>query len=157
MLYHKNADADGTPWNTASVLGGLDGAKSAHTANCSSKISYKSGTRHAKSAIIEATDPHGGQWRAELTSKFNFYMSGIGYGHPEWGHGMYRGENALGYDTYDLTTLNENDPRFQHVQAFVTARLFGPDGEREGAGVLEQLVIGAYAPHGLTGIFDPAP
>jgi len=157
MLYHKNADADGTPWNTASVLGGVGDGKPTRMASCSSRIVYKSGTRHAKSAIIEANDPYGRQWRAELTSKFNFYMSGIGYGHPEWGHGMYRSENALGYDTYDLSSLNENDPRYQHVQAFVTAKLSGPDVEREGAGVLEQLVVGTYAPHGLTGIFDPAP
>jgi hypothetical protein len=157
MLYHRNADADGTPWNTASVLGGLGDAKAMHMASCASKIVYKPGTRHAQGAIIEAINPDGAQWRAELTPRFNFYMAGIGYMHPEWGHGMYRGENALGYDTYDLATLNENDPRFQHVQAFVTAKLFGPDGEREGAGVLEQLVVGAYTPHGLTGIFDPAP
>jgi hypothetical protein len=78
--------------------------------------------------------------------------------HPEWGHGMYRGDNAVGYDTYDLATVNENDPRFQHIQAFVTAKLKGSGGvAREGAGVLEQLVVGAYKPHGLTGIFDPAP
>jgi hypothetical protein len=54
--------------------------------------------------------------------------------------------------------VNENDPRFQHIQAFVTAKLRGPGGiVRGGAGVLEQLVVGAYKPHGLTGIFDSAP
>ena len=44
---------------------------------------------------------------------------------------------------YDTAEVNENDPRFQHVQAFRTATLKGPGMEREGAGVLEQLVIGA--------------
>jgi hypothetical protein len=70
---------------------------------------------------------------------------------------MYRGDNSLGYDTLDLANVNENDPRYQHIQALVSARLTGPDGTREGMGILEQLVIGAYKPHGLTGIFDPAP
>ncbi len=84
-------------------------------------------------------------------------MSGIGYGHPEWGHGHYKGESALGYDSYETASVNENDPRFQHIQAIVTARLNGPGVERVGAGVLEQLAVGAYQPHGLTGIFDPAP
>jgi hypothetical protein len=157
MLYHKNADGEGVPWNTASVLGSLGDARATHLTSCTSEIIYKSGTRHASGAVLEAIAPSGELWRAELTPRFNFYMSGIGYMHPEWGHGMYRGENALGYDTYDLATLNENDPRFQHVQAFVTAELYGPGVERAGAGVLEQLVVGAYAPHGLTGIFDPAP
>lgn len=84
-------------------------------------------------------------------------MSGIGYMHPEWGHGLYKGQSALGYDTYDLATLDETQPLFLHVQAFVTARLAGPDGERVGAGVLEQLVIGPHAPSGFTSLLDPAP
>jgi hypothetical protein len=157
MLYHKNADENGIPWNTASVLGALGDAAPSHMTNCASKISYKQGTRHAQGAVLETVDADGGKWEVELTPRFQFYMSGIGYMHPEWGHGMYRGDNAVGYDTYDLATVNENDPRFQHVQAFVTAKLKGPGTECQGAGVLEQLVVGAYKPHGLTGIFDPAP
>jgi hypothetical protein len=157
MLYHRNADGDGAAWNTASVLGALGDAKPAHMAACHSTIRYKQGTRHAQSATIDLVDAKGAAWQVELTPKFQFYMSGIGYMHPEWGHGMYRGDDALGYDTYDLSSLNENEPRFQHVQAFVTARLSGPGVTREGTGVLEQLVVGRYAPHGLDGIFDPAP
>jgi hypothetical protein len=156
MLYHKNADADGAPWNTASVIGPLGDTKPAHMASCNSTIRYKQGTRHAQSAVIDVVDRQGAAWQVEIEPRFQFYMSGIGYLHPEWGHGMYRGENALGYDTYTLAEVNENDPRFQHVQAFVKARLKGPGVTREGAGVLEQLVIGEYAPHGLKGIFDPA-
>jgi hypothetical protein len=157
MLYHLNAEGSGRPWNTASVIGGLGSAEPEHMQSCASKIEYKSGTRHAKRAIIDVRDAKGAEWRAELTPKFNFYMSGIGYGHPEWGHGQYKGENALGYDSYETAGVNENDPRFQHIQAIVEARLTGPGVDAKGVGVLEQLVIGAYAPHGLTGILDPAP
>jgi len=157
MLYHINAGAEGRPWNTASVIGELDQAAPLHMASCRSQIEYRAGTRHAKRAVIEAADASGGMWRAELVPRFQFYMSGIGYMHPEWGHGMYKGENALGYDTYDLAAVNENDPRFLHVQAFVTARLHGPGTERKGVGVLEQLVIGAHAPSGFKDLLDPAP
>lgn len=157
MLYHNNADAKGRPWNTASVIGGLGEAEPTHMASCHSRVEYKSGTRHAKACVIETVDPKGGVWRAELTPRFNFYMSGIGYTHPEWGHGHYKGENALGYDTYDLAKIDETVPLYWHVQAFSTARLFGPDVERVGAGVLEQLVMGAYEPHGFTGLMDQAP
>jgi len=157
MLYHINADADGKPWNTASVMGALGASEPEHMTSCRSRVVYKSGTRHASGAIIEIADSRGERWRAELTPRFQFYMSGIGYMHPEWGHGHYKGENALGYDIYDLASVNENDPRFWHVQAFVTARLFGPDVERVGAGVLEQLVIGAHAPSGFKELFDVAP
>ena len=37
------------------------------------------------------------------------------------------------------------------------ARLTGPDGTRDGAGVLEQLVVGPFAPAGFKDILDPAP
>ncbi len=157
MLYHLNADGSGKPWNTASVIGNLGDSDAVHMASCSSHIDFKSGTRHAKRAAIEATDPEGGRWRAELVPQFNFSMSGIGYGHPEWGHGMYKGEKALGYDRYALADVNEMDPRFLHVQAFVTAHLQGPGVERNGRGVLEQLVLGPYAPSGFKDILDPAP
>ena len=157
MLYHNNADETGKPWNTASVIGALGDTKPVHMESCSSQLAFKSGTRHAKSAVIEACEANGAAWRAPLAPKFNFYMSGIGYMHPEWGHGMYKGENALGYDSYELAKVNENDPRFLHVQAFVSARLSGPDGERKGAGVLEQLIIGPHAPSGFKEILDTAP
>lgn len=157
MLYHINADANGKPWNTASFVGLLGTEPPLHMTSCASKIAYKSGTRHAKLAVIETMDASGGAWRAELTSRFHFYMSGIGYMHPEWGHGHWKGENALGYDTYDLAAVDENDPRFWHVQAFVTAQLTGPGIERAGAGVLEQLVIGAHAPSGFKELMDVAP
>jgi hypothetical protein len=156
MLYHINADAEGKPWNTASVMGTI-GGEVMHMRHCTSRLDYKSGTRHAKAALIEAQDASGGKWRAELRPRFNFYMSGIGYLHPEWGHGVYKGENVLGYDTYDLARVNENDPRFWHVQAFVTAQLFGPGVECAGAGVLEQLVIGPHAPSGFKELMDTAP
>ncbi len=157
MLYHNNADDTGKPWNTASVIGGLGDAEPTHMASCKARIEYKSGTRHAKACVIETVDAKGGEWRAELTPRFNFYMSGIGYGHPDWGHGHYKGETALGYDTLELAKVDEKVPLYWHVQAFSTARLFGPGIERVGAGVLEQLVIGTHAPSGFTGLMDMAP
>ena len=93
-----------------------------------------------------------------MSPKFNFYMSGVGYGHPEWGHGRFQGSPLkVGYDSFKTADVNENDPQFQHVQAFVEAKLTGPNVSTSGTGVLEQLAIGAYEPHGLKGIFDPAP
>jgi hypothetical protein len=157
LLYHNNADGAGKPWNTASVIGPAGVGEAEHMAACWSQIDYKPGTRHARHAVIETRDARGGEWRATLAPKFNFYMSGIGYGHPEWGHGRYHGELRVGYDAYKIAEVNENEPQFQHIQAFATATLTGPNVNTSGTGVLEQLVVGAFAPHGLTGIFDPAP
>jgi hypothetical protein len=61
------------------------------------------------------------------------------------------------YDTFRTDEVNENLPHFQHIQAFVTAKFTGPGVDTNGVGILEQLVIGAFEPHGLKGILDPAP
>jgi len=116
MLFHINADETGKPWNTASVIGTLGDAEPMHMASCKAEIDYKSGTRHAKHCVIETVDAEGGAWRAELAPHYNFYMSGIGYTHPEWGHGHYKGESALGYDTIETASADEKVPLFWHVQ-----------------------------------------
>ncbi len=154
MLYHDNADASGKAWNTASVIGMTGEADPVHMDSCRAKLDFKSGTRHAKAAVIETTDPDGNAWRVELEPKYNFYMNGIGYMNPEWGHGHYKGENALGYDEIETASANESDPRNLHIQAISRAKLTGPNGVvREGIGVLEQLIIGPHAPSGFKDVF----
>jgi hypothetical protein len=156
-LYHNNADAGGKPWNSAAVIGLTGENEAVHMAQCACTLDFKSGTRHAKAATIALSDPDGGAWKIELEPLYNFYMSGIGYMNPDWGHGHYKGETALGYDEYETAKVNENDPRFLHVQAISRARLTGPAITREGIGVLEQLIIGPHAPSGFKDIFDTAP
>jgi hypothetical protein len=157
-LYHNNADANGASWNTHAVLSATGDALPLHMAGCSSELQFKSGTRHAKGATIRMTDAAGASYRIDLQPKWNFYMSGLGYMHPEWGHGRYRGELAVSYDVVETAKVNESEGLYQHVQAFSSAKLTGPNGlERVGHGVLEQLIIGAHAPSGLTGLLDPAP
>ena len=103
------------------------------------------------------SDDAGKAYRLELEPQWNFYMSGLGYTHPEWGHGRYRGELAVGYDAIETAKVNESEFHFLHVQAFSHARLTGPDGfERKGRGVLEQLIIGPHRPSGFAALTDGA-
>lgn len=159
--YHINAKADGTPWNESAVLTpvGTDGfVDHARMAKASSKMHFKSGTRHAKHAEIFMSDEAGDDYHIDLTPQYNFQMAGLGYTHPEWGHGRYHGELAVGYETFDLASLNPNEMHHLHVQAFCTAALTLPDGSvRKGIGILEQLIMGAHAPSGFTDLFDVAP
>lgn len=156
-LYHNNADGEGKPWNTHAVMALTGENAESHMASCSSDITFKSGTRHAKAATIRMSDAQGRPYQIELTPQWNFYMSGLGYTHPEWGHGRYRGELAIGYDSYETAKVAEGDFPFLHVQAFSRAVLTGPDGlERKGCGVLEQLIIGAHKPSGFVSLLDGA-
>ena len=157
MLYHNNADGYGRPWNTASVIGSLGDAEPVHMASCKARDRLQ--VRHPPCEALRHRHGRSGGPRlaGHAVPQYNFYMSGIGYTHPEWGHGHYKGENALGYDTYDIATVNEKVPLYWHVQAFSTVQLTGPDVDSKGTGVLEQLVIGAHEPSGFTGLMDVAP
>jgi hypothetical protein len=156
-LYHNNADCEGKPWNTHAVMAATGDGGVEHMASCCSDVAFKPGTRHAKAASIAMRDAEGLDYKIELKPKWNFYMSGLGYTHPEWGHGRFRGELAVGYDTLETAKVNESEFHYLHVQAFSEATLSGPNGlVRRGQGVLEQLIIGAHKPSGFTGLLDGA-
>jgi len=139
------------------VMAGAGEAAPVHMASCSSEVAVKTGTRHAKRATVRMTDEKGRAYRLDLAPKWNFYMSGLGYTHPVWGHGRYHGELEVACDAFETAGVNESEFHFLHVQAFSQAVLTGPDGlERKGCGVLEQLIIGPHAPSGFTSLADGA-
>jgi len=153
-FYHLNAEADGTPWNAAGRV--VSDAESRQLSRTSSHLDYRKGTRHAERARITMTEPDG-DVRIELTPRQTFFMKGIGYGHPQWSHGLYHGELETGFETYELDALSAADPTHFHIQAICDAVLEQPgSAPRHGKGVLEQLVIGPYEPYGFTGLADLA-
>ena len=87
-----------------------------------------------------------------LEPLLTFQMLGLGYLHPEWGHGLWKGAEAFGAESWKPAELAPLDPRHIHVQQLCRARW----GEREGIGVLEQLVIGPHRPSGFRSLFDGA-
>ena len=156
-LYHLNADEAGNAWNTNAAFLPVDGIGAFETSNCQNDIAYKPGTRHAADIKIRFEDDNAGEYRLELVPQFNFYMMGLGYSHPKWGHGVFQGEFAEEYEEFNLADVNEADLSFNHIQAFSKARLFSPDGSvREGRGVLEQLIVGPHKPSGFADLFDLA-
>ncbi len=119
----------------------------------SSRIQYRSGTRHAEAAEIIFHKKSGEELVLQFEPLYQFYMSGIGYTHPEWGHGTDRGELDVTYDTIDLDSVDEASPLYLHIQAISRVRM----GERVGLGVLEQLILGPHEPSGFKELFDMAP
>src|SRR3546814_12846920 len=85
-------------------------------------------------------------------------MSGLGYTHPLWGHGLDHGpELAVAHDSLSETDRGWGNPLPMHVQALVTAELADGGSVHRGMGVLEQFFVGPHAPTGLTGLMDPPP
>ena len=79
------------------------------------------------------------------------YGRGIGYGHPEWRHGMYKGDLVVAREDIDIAKVNMASPENWHIQALshVTLSLPGEAPQR-GMGVFEQLIAGPYRPYGLS-------
>jgi hypothetical protein len=135
----------------AEVPGVQDG-RDQRMATARHRIQYHRGTRLASSAEIDLVDHDGGTRTISLEPILKFQMKGLGYGHPEWGQGMWKGELAIGHEAFDPRQLNPLEPWHLHTQQVVRAS----DGTRTGIGVLEQIVVGPYAPGGFTEFLDGA-
>lgn len=154
-FYHLNAEADGTPWNTMGRMVSAEEALELPAAT--SVLEYASGTRHARSARVDMNPVSGDPISLTLEPRQTFFMKGLGYGHPEWSHGLYHGELDTGFEIFDLDAMSLADPTHFHIQAICDVTLERGGQRRQGKGVLEQLVIGAYSPYGFEDIADVAP
>jgi len=119
----------------------------------SHQVTWQKGTRWSTAAKILGKDKNGSEVCIELeTLGPKFYCKGIGYQHPEWGHGIWKGEEAFGYEVWDLESINPEDFTFFHVHQIAKARL----GENSGFGTLENLPVGRHDPSGFKDLFDVA-
>ena len=114
------------------------------------RIDYHPGTRWASGAEIDLIGLDGVVRTMTLDPQLRFQFKGLGYGHPQWGQGMWKGELEIAGESFDPLELDPLAPENIHVQQVVRVS----DGERSGIGALEQIVIGPYAPAGFTDWFD---
>lgn len=117
-------------------------------------IEWSPGTRFAKHFEIVMTPLEGEPTTIRLEPLFHFHMLGLGYFHPEWSHGRWKGELAVAGERWDLPVEDATASHHVHIQAIVRATTSGGMGEHEGIGILEQLAIGRHVPTGLEGPFD---
>ena len=158
FLYDVCSDAEGVSWHENALFAAAGGAGAERADSATSAVVFRSGTRHARSAKIWFRRRGGGEAEITLEPRTRFYMAGLGYMHPEWGHGTYKGDAPVtAYDTWDLGSVDASQPLFLHVQAFVTATLTEAGATKRGIGVLEQLVIGPHRPSGFRELLDLAP
>jgi hypothetical protein len=152
-LYDINTDGDGNCWHTHGVMAPVGGGAAEHMKKVESSVTFKSGTRHARSAVVTFLTHKDETIRIDIAPRYHFYMSGIGYMHPEWSHGVDKGPLAIGYDTLDLSAADPANPLHLHIQAISDFTMNG----KKGIGVLEQLIIGPHVPSGFKDVLDMAP
>lgn len=119
-------------------------------------VRWRPGTRHPHGGLITMRDAAGAPWRIELTPLATLLTKGIGYHHPEWGHGLWKGELALGHERFRPDEVDPLRPEHVHVHQIVRAQLEGPEGEHQGLGILETMCFGPHAPSGFAGFLDGA-
>jgi hypothetical protein len=133
---------DDATWNDDTRIQQLAGAVA--------DVRWAPGLRRSQGATLRLLRHDGSEERIELDPLLTFRMRGIGYMHPEWGHGHWHGEDAVGAEEHKVEELDNVEPWNIHVQQVMRATW----GDREGLGVLEQLAFGEHHPRGLTGILD---
>lgn len=153
VFFHVNADPDGRPWNTRAVIlpdgAGYEGGYESEGARIED-VTLIPGTRHAKGGTLKIPLSQG---EAAVTFQpiTTFLMRGIGYGHPSWRHGGWKGELVVEREDIDLGAANMASPENWHIQALSKVTLSLPgEASQQGMGVFEQLIAGPYRPYGLS-------
>ena len=117
---------------------------------------YQSGTRELEHAIIDLEDPEGKPLRIECTPLRTVYLAaGSGYiPQPDWTHGMYQGELKVEGKTWDIGT---GEARAALGPLYETLCRFDLSTGETGYGLLENLCVGTYHPHGFDSAGAVAP
>ena len=110
------------------------------------------GTRRASSAVITMNDKSGESLEISLEPVMVHRMKGLGYQHPEWGHGKWHGELVIAGESWTDSDLDPLALENIHVQQIVRATC----GDKVGHGVLEQMHIGPSSRLGFDDWFDGA-
>ncbi len=156
LFFHTNDDELGRPWNRRAVWAPLgstqDGVTDFDAVDYA--VDWRSGTRHAARGVI--TLPDGGE--IVLEPQAEFFMLGLGYNHPVWGHGMNHGRLKVEREDLVLADLDRALPFHLHIQALSKVTWRAPDGTTKvGRGVFEQFALGPHATLGFKSILDMAP
>jgi hypothetical protein len=151
LFFHVNADTLGRPWNTRAAYA-ADGASAAEVREGEATLStsLQQGSRWPSGAAL-TLDLENAPKALELEPVARFQMKGIGYTHPEWGHGLHHGPLRTAREDLVLDGLDPAQMDNLHVQ--ILCRV---SGDATGMGVFEQLIFGPYEPLDLKGIVDPA-
>ncbi|CAN5261437.1 hypothetical protein BH10PSE12_BH10PSE12_05790 [soil metagenome] len=130
---------------------GIEDGKVRHMRAVDHRVQYTQGTRYAKAAEIDLVSVTGQSRTISLEPILRFQQKGIGYGHSKWPHGVWRGDLSIEHESFDPQMLDPLALDNIHVQHVVRAR---DDSGRTGIGILEEFILGAYAPSGFEDLLE---
>ncbi|MCP4199227.1 MAG: hypothetical protein GY762_18940 [Proteobacteria bacterium] len=134
------------------IPGTLDPSARVWQGRVDHRITMIPGTRRASSAVVTMNDRSGESMELHLEPVMVHRMKGLGYQHPEWGHGKWHGELVIAGESWKDSELDPLALENIHVQQIVKATC----GDNVGYGVLEQMHIGPSTSLGFSDWFDGA-
>lgn len=153
-MFDINEYGDGERWHhSGALLTGKDAIAEAWSVDYD--VTWQPGTRHMQEFELRY------RFKDEnVTLRFepirHFQMFGLGYLHPEWTHGGWKGELVVGGDRFTLPVADPMAAHHVHVQTLSQITCTRPSGTYVGTGILETLVLGPHAPSGFEQLLDPA-
>ncbi|MFD5497899.1 hypothetical protein ACFWH4_34665 [Streptomyces sp. NPDC127091] len=116
-------------------------------------ITYRPGTRRPKTARIEVGPRGPMHFTVEVEPRTTFQMMGLGYYHPERGHGRDHGDDSVVRESWKLEELDPLTVNTVHAQQLSVVRR--SDGV-QGIGIFEHIAMGPHQPSGLPEGLAPA-
>ena len=116
------------------------------------RLEFTPGTRMVSRAEFDLIPAGGDPFTLVLEPQRRFLMRGLGYSSPEWAHGVWHDDLAIGAESWDLAAIDPLDFTAQHVHHLVRATI----GQNEGLGILEQIIYGPHTQFGFSDILDGA-
>jgi len=117
------------------------------------RYEWQPGTRWPRKGELELVPRDGAPLVITLEPMIRCQVLGIGYQHPEWGHGIWKGEEAYGSESWVLGDLDPLDYKHIHAHHICKATM----GNRTGVATLETLSFGRHTPSGFKDFLDGAP
>ena len=139
-------------YTDATLIPGIEDPDIRRFKSVAHDFAWKSGTRNVSGETLTMEQHEGDPIVVELEPILSVRMKGMGYGHPKWGHGFWKGELAIGSESWNLDDIEPLRPENVHIQEVIRVQ----SGDSVGVGVLEQLVVGPYPRYGFKELLDGA-
>ena len=139
-------------YTDATLIPGIEDPDIRRFKSVAHDFAWKSGTRNVSGGTLTMEQHEGDPIVVELEPILSVRMKGMGYGHPTWGHGFWKGELAIAGESWNLDDIEPLRPENVHIQEVIRVQ----SGDSVGVGVLEQLVVGPYPRYGFKELLDGA-
>src|SRR4249919_3452966 len=113
--FDVNEYGDGRRWHEVGVIARADGSPPETMRRVDYRVDWRPGTRWAQRFEYDLVDSHDRLHTVALVPRYEFQMCGLGYGHPDFGHGVWKGESVVASERIALPVETPCSRQHIHV------------------------------------------